>query len=289
MKLLTYECGGKEAVGVLDVKGEMIIPVFAVGLNYSCMNDLIVRATENELDVLRSASQAPPADVIPYAQVGKVSPIPEPRQDVICIGRNYMAHINEMKGTDAPSHAIYFSKRVNRAVPDGGEIDGHLHIDEQLDYEVELAVIIGKDARNVPASRVEDYIFGYTIINDITSRRLQRDHKQFYFGKSIDTFTPMGPWIVTKDEFSFQPELNIKSTVSGELRQNGNTREMIFNIPHIITELSSGITLKAGTIIATGSPSGVAIGFDPPRFLKPGDTVECEIEGIGRLSNNIKK
>jgi len=293
MKLLTYQYDGQEAVGVMDQTGNGIIPIAALGLAYGSMQELIAHATEKELNRLRTAVGAPPADTIPYDAITKVAPIPEPRQDVICMGYNYLDHVDEskrFKGVgvgEAPSHPIYFSKRVNRAVPDGGEIQGHLELDEQLDYEAELAVIIGKDAKDVPPERVGEYIFGYTILNDVSARMLQGRHKQFYFGKSLDGFTPMGPWIVTADECSFPLKMTLQSFVNGELRQDGSTERMLFTIPKVIAELSAGMTLQAGTIIATGTPSGVGMGFTPPRFLKKGDVVECVIEGIGRLRNVV--
>ena len=135
---------------------------------------------------------------------------------------------------------------------------------------------------------MQNYVFGYTIINDVSARDQQTNHKQWYFGKSLDGFTPMGPCIVTADEIDFPPALMLKSTVNGELRQSAVTSDMVFDVGHIVSELSAGMTLKAGTIIATGTPEGVGMGFDPPRFLKTGDEVVCEIENIGKLINKVK-
>jgi 2-keto-4-pentenoate hydratase/2-oxohepta-3-ene-1,7-dioic acid hydratase in catechol pathway len=158
---------------------------------------------------------------------------------------------------------------------------------ERLDYEAELAVIIGRTARNLSAAEAPAHIFGYTVLNDVSARDLQTAHKQWYFGKSLDGFTPMGPCIVTADEISFPPRLAIRSYVNGELRQNSTTDLLITGIADILAELSSGITLLPGTILATGTPAGVGMGFDPPKFLRPGDVVECEIEGIGTLRNTV--
>ena len=185
--------------------------------------------------------------------------------------------------------AVYFSKRVSEATGTGAEIPSHKELVQDLDYEAELAVIIGKDAKNVPVSEVKNYIFGYTVINDVSARTLQTRHKQWYFGKSLDGFLPMGPCIVTTEEFPYPPRLSIQSRVNGELRQDSSTELMIFGIDHVVSELSAGMTLKAGTIIATGTPAGVGMGFDPPRFLKPGDVVECSIEGIGTLVNRVSE
>ena len=216
-------------------------------------------------------------------------------QDVICLGINYMAHAEESArykkeafGGERP-FAVYFSKRVSEATGTGAEIPSHKELVQDLDYEAELAVIIGKDAKNVPVSEVKNYIFGYTVINDVSARTLQTRHKQWYFGKSLDGFLPMGPCIVTAEEFPYPPRLSIQSRVNGELRQDSSTELMIFGIDHVVSELSAGMTLKAGTIIATGTPAGVGMGFDPPRFLKPGDVVECSIEGIGTLVNRVSE
>ena len=209
------------------------------------------------------------------------------------MGINYAAHAEESArykkeafGGERP-YPIYFSKRVHEAVADGGIIPAYENLVDSLDYEVELAVIIGKDAKNVRREDAYNYVFGYTILNDVSARNLQTRHKQWYFGKSLDGFTPIGPCIVTADEFENPPVLAIKSYVNGELRQNSSTELLLFDIAHIISELSQGMTLKAGTIIATGTPAGVGMGFEPPNFLKSGDTVTCEIEKIGTLTNRI--
>ena len=159
---------------------------------------------------------------------------------------------------------------------------------DSLDYEVELAVILGRDAKNVRAEEAMDYVFGYTVFNDVSARNLQTGHKQWYFGKGLDGFAPMGPCIVTRDEIAWPPALPIRCWVNGEKRQEAVTDQLIFSIPHILQELTQGMTLQAGTIIATGTPAGVGMGADPPRFLKAGDVVRCEIEGIGVLENTIK-
>ena len=192
----------------------------------------------------------------------------------------------EAFGGDRP-YAVYFSKRVNLATGDGDYIPSYPELVDSLDYEAELAVIIKKDAKNVAKEDAYDYVFGYTIINDVSARNLQTRHKQWYFGKSLDGFTPMGPCIVTKDEFVNPPVLQICSRVNGELRQNSTTDLMITSIEDVIHELSQGVTLKAGTIIAMGTPAGVGMGFEPPKFLKAGDVVECEIEGIGCLKKIV--
>lgn len=288
MKLLTYEKDGQQFVGKLSKDGN-IFPIDNAGLHFDSMNDLIARADKTDLENISQAA----GPCISFEAVSRCSPIPVPNQDVICLGINYMAHAEEAArykkeafGGERP-YAVYFSKRVDCGVPDGGTIKAHTDMVERLDYEAELAVIIGKTAKNVSKSKAYDYIFGYTILNDVSAREIQTNHKQWYFGKSLDGFTPMGPWIVTADEIPGRPVLNIRSYVNGELRQNSTTGLLIFDVAHVIAELSKGMTLRPGTIISMGTPAGVGMGFDPPRFLSPGDEVRCEIEGIGTLTNTV--
>ena len=300
MKFYTYKLSEqqKPELAIGDLENDAILyPLQQFDMHFADMNELISRITPAELEMLRTTLKKDElreqlrrinrADTIPCAV------IPHPKQDVICLGINYMAHAEESArykeeafGGERP-YAIYFAKRVNEAVADGGTIPAYENLVDSLDYEAELAVVIGKDAKNVAKEDVYDYIFGYTILNDMSARNLQTRHKQWYFGKSLDGFTPIGPCIATIDAFQNPPALAIKSYVNGELRQNSNTELLIFDIAHIVSELSQGMTLKAGTIIATGTPAGVGMGFVPPNFLKPGDTVTCEIEGIGSITNTI--
>lgn len=292
MKLLTYSHAGASGVGVLKNDGSEVVPVNYLGWGVADMNAFLECAAPEKLAKLNRNKEL--MQGIPLGEVKLLAPIPYPKQDVICLGINYYAHAEEAArfhdeafGGERPV-PIYFSKRVNRAVADGEEIDGHFDIVEGLDYEAELAVVIGKDAKNVAESDVFEYVFGYTILNDISARNLQTAHKQWYFGKGLDDFTPVGPWIVTKDEFENPPALAIRSYVNGELRQDGNTGLMINGIAKVVSQLSQGMTLQAGTIIAMGTPAGVGMGFDPPKFMKPGDVVKCEIEGIGTLTNTVR-
>lgn len=294
MKLITYRKDGQEAVGVLSSDEKKVTPISAFGLSCASMNELIEQTTAEDRRVLLSGLEGDRPESLPFASVELLAPVPVPRQDVLCLGINYMEHAVESaryKKEDFNGerpYPVYFCKRVNECTPHGGLIDGHFDIQSRLDYEVELAVIIGKDAKDVKKEDAADYVFGYTIVNDVSSRDLQSRHKQFYFGKSLDGFTCMGPWIVTADELPCPPVLDIRSRINGEVRQNSSTGNMIFDIPYIIEELSAGLTLKAGSVIATGTPSGVGMGFDPPKWLKSGDLVECEIEKIGVLANRVK-
>ena len=284
MKLVTYLHDGKEAVGVLSEDGAAVRP-----LPFSSMNALIEAPRDELLSAVKDA-----ADSLPLSAVTLLAPIPRPRQDVICLGINYKAHAEEAERYSSEAFKkerpipIYFSKRVSEAVAPEGFIESHPGLVERLDYEAELAVIIGKTAKGVKAADAADYIFGYTVLNDVSARLLQTTHKQWYFGKGLDGFTPIGPCITTADEIPFPPALRISSRVNGEPRQDSTTDLLITSIADIIEELSSGMTLLPGTIIATGTPAGVGMGFDPPKFLKPGDVVECSIEGIGTLRNTVR-
>ena len=289
MKLITFIRKDKEEIGVL--KDDFIVPLNELGYNFKSMNDLILNTNEDELKVINKKVNEYKSP-LRLEDIKLLSPIPRPLQDVICLGLNYTEHAEEaFNYSDAFSvnkdATIYFSKRVNYSPGTEEHINSHKGLVEKLDYENELAVIIGKDAKDVKEEDAEEYIFGYTILNDISARDIQTKHKQWYFGKSLDGFSPTGPCIVSKDEISYPPELNIKTYVNGEIRQDSNTRMLIHGISEIISELSIGMTLKAGTIIATGTPKGVAMGMDKPSFLKSGDEVICEIEGIGKLINII--
>ena len=281
MKLLSCEYKGETFAAVSDGKKA-----------YKAAPDMYAL-----LDRLEGALPGPEllaGEGIDLGELRLLAPIPEPRQDVICLGMNYMDHSAEAAkwGKDDfvknAGKAVYFSKRAAYIVGPGGEIDPHFDIVDGLDYEAELAVVLGKDAYRVSKEDAFDYVLGYSVLNDVSARNLQKAHKQFYFGKSLDTHTVMGPWIVTRDELPWPPEYGIRCYVNGELRQDSNTRNMIFGVAEVISELSQGMTLKAGTIIAMGTPAGVGMGSVPPRYLGSGDIVRCEIDGIGVLENKVK-
>jgi len=282
MKLITFLQDQQERVGVLTADETAVRP-----LPYADMLTLIEQA-----DGLSAAVEAA-GEALPLSEVTLLAPIPRPGHDAICLGVNYKDHAAEAKRYDSEVKdeypaPVFFSKRVTEAVAPEGFIESHPGLVERLDYEAELAVIIGKTAKNVKAEDAADYIFGYTVLNDVSARRLQNLHTQWFFGKSLDGFTPMGPCIVTADEIAFPPALKITCHVNGELRQNAVTDQLINSIASIIERLSAGITLQPGTIIATGTPAGVGNAFDPPRLLKSGDVVECAIEGIGTLRNTVR-
>jgi len=290
MRVLTHIQDGRFCLGLVKGEGNTVVSFSKLGLEYASMEEFIEDYSETMKEEIEKKLEG--VTGIPYESIEKAGVIPHPKSDVICLGINYAEHAEESaryadEFSGERPYTIYFSKRVRNTVADGGIIEGHFDLTEKLDYEVELAVIIGKEAKNVSKEDAKDYIFGYTILNDISARDLQVNHKQWYFGKSLDNFTPIGPWIVTADEIAYPPTLNIRSKINGELRQNSNTNMLITSIDDVIFELTKGMTLDAGTIIAMGTPSGVGLGFVPPKFLKLGDVVECEIESIGVLSNMI--
>ena len=265
-------------------------------LAFTDMNALVMGWNEEVKAAL--ASLAANEDVLSGAAVNVdelqlCAPIVHPRQDVVSLGINYDAHAQEAGrfsdeafGGERP-YTIYFSKRVSRATATKELVPSYKGLVDSLDYECELGVVLGKDCKGVTKEEAKQYIFGYTIINDISARNLQTRHKQWYLGKSLDGFTPMGPCIVTADEIGDEQSLDISCTVNGELRQSSNTKYMIQTVCGAISELSQGMTLQAGTIIATGTPAGVGMGMQPPQFLQTGDVVECRIAKIGILTNTI--
>ena len=265
-------------------------------LAFADMNALVMGWNEEVKAAL--ASLAANEDVLSGAAVNVdelqlCAPIVHPRQDVVCLGINYDAHAQEAGrfsdeafGGERP-YTIYFSKRVSRATATKELVPSYKGLVDSLDYECELGVVLGKDCKGVTKEEAKQYIFGYTIINDISARNLQTRHKQWYLGKSLDGFTPMGPCIVTADEIGDEQSLEISCTVNGKLRQSSNTKYMIQTVCGAISELSQGMTLQAGTIIATGTPAGVGMGMQPPQFLQTGDVVECRIAKIGILTNTI--
>ncbi len=286
MKLITYRQNGAEHVGALTEDGTGVLP-----LPVPDMNTLIETMT---LTDLRSAvAAAERGSALALSDVELLAPIPRPRQDVLCLGMNYLAHAEEAARYSADAFrkerpvAVYFSKRVSEAGKPDGLIPRHAGLTDRLDYEAELAVVLGRTARDVKAADAADCIFGYTVLNDVSARDLQTGHKQWYFGKSLDGATPMGPVLVTADEIAYPPALEITCRVNGELRQQSNTALLITSIGQILEELTAGMTLLPGTIIATGTPAGVGMGFDPPKFLQSGDVVECAIEGIGTLRSTV--
>lgn len=297
MRFVNYLYQNKKNIGIQLSEVGNIVPVDL------CLAKNTPNNVENIFDVIDYVSTVNIGELkervkgllhlsISIEDIKVLAPIEYPKRNIFCLGKNYIEHALEMKGktTDAvviPKKPIYFSKLCYPAIGQGDSITGHVGVSEQVDYEVELAVIIGIGGRNIPESEVQNHIFGYTIVNDISARDLQIDHIQWYRAKSLDGFCPMGPAIVHKSAINYPPSLKIKSFVNEEIRQDGITSDLIFNIDHIVSELSRGTTLVPGDIIITGTPSGVGMGFDPPKYLKSGDNITCEIEHIGKISNSF--
>lgn len=224
------------------------------------------------------------------SSVRLLAPIPRPRRNVVCVGLNYAEHVAESKsvmGADAPKYPVFFTKPPSTVIGPGDEIPWHGKVSTAIDWEVELAVMIGREGRDIAESAAMEYVFGYTVANDVTARDLQQRHGQWYKGKGLDGFCPLGPVVVTADEIGDPHALDIMLRVNGVEKQRSNTRHLIFNIPRLIAEWSAGMTLYPGDILLTGTPSGVGVGRTPPEFLKPGDVVEAEIPSIGVLRNVV--
>lgn len=271
MKWCSFEFDGETKIGI--VEGETVFDVSAQ-LHTNSLLEVIAREFEPDIDL-------DVAQVFSLKEVNLLAPY-RPLKNVVCIGKNYEEHIKEMD-TAGTGKLVIFTKAPTSIIGPDDVIERYPELTEQLDYEGELAVIIGKTGRNI--ENIEDYIFGYTILNDITARDVQKQHVQFFRGKSFDTFCPIGPYIVTPEELDFP--LTIQTKVNGEERQHGMTDEMIRPIEELVRTLSTGMTLEAGDIIATGTPAGVGHGMKPPTYLQTGDTVEVTISGIGTLRNII--
>jgi 2-keto-4-pentenoate hydratase/2-oxohepta-3-ene-1,7-dioic acid hydratase in catechol pathway len=290
MKIAAYKVGEWSYVGRVDIERSVIEPLDVSSADAE-------RGILCIIERMLAGPKLPPlGQPVPLADVRLRAPIPRPARNLFCVGKNYREHAREFvkSGYDTsagagtiPDHPIIFSKLPQTVIANGDPILIDRTVSQNIDYEAELAVIIGKGGRNIAKSRAMDHIWGYTIVNDVTARDLQNRHKQWLIGKSQDTFCPMGPWAVTADELDLG-DTKVMSEINGEVRQNGNTADLIFDVPTLIATISNGITLIPGDVIATGTPAGVGIGYNPPKFLKPGDTVRIEVPGIGVLENPVK-
>ena len=244
-----------------------------------------VRAIERILSELDGL----PAGAFASDDARILAPIPKPRKNVFAVGLNYVRHTREFTGSDRlPDHPIVFTKAPTSVVGPDVPIELRPDLTAEVDYEGELAVVIGTRGRDIPKERARDHIFGYTIVNDVTARDLQKRTGQWFLGKSLDTFCPMGPHVVLASDVGWPVRLDVRTTVNGEVRQHASTELLYFDIPTLIATISAGITLEPGDIIATGTPEGVGMGFQPPRFLRSGDVVEVTIEKLGTLRNPVR-
>lgn len=285
MKLVTYRHEGAERVGAVRDDGVVDLSALA-----PTMLDLIAGGPELFVQARDLVAQA--TTTVALADVTLLAPIPRPRKNIICLGMNYAAHAIESlraKGLPEklPEHPVFFSKAPTTVNHPGAPVPLMPELSSQRDWEVELALVIWLPARNVTKEQALCHIFGYTILNDVSARDLQNRHQQFFFSKSLDGSAPMGPWIVTADEIPDPQRLRIQLRLNGETVQDSSTGDMIFDIASCLATFTSGVTLEPGDIIATGTPSGVGMGMSPQRWLKSGDVMECEIEGIGVLRNVV--
>ena len=293
MKLLTFSnANGGPRVGLADSGGTVVRDLSGTVPPGVTLLDVV-----REWDAYEpKLAAAEGLDEYPISEVTVHAPFPVPNRDIFCVGKNYSEHVKEFgrSGYDSPDRSealpeapVVFPKMTTSVTGPYDDIQPHSSITKELDYEAELGVIIGRGGRGITREDAFQHVWGYTIIDDFTARDLQRKHKQWLLGKSLDTHCPMGPFAVTRDEVADPAELQVQSWVNGELRQDGNVSDLIFDIPELIVTISAGITLQTGDIIATGTPVGVGIGFDPPRFMKSGDVIEVAIAGLGAQRNRI--
>lgn len=286
MKLVTFDWNGERHVGrVSDDGGTVTRLALPPGA-----------ARQAGVTALIGEAVAADAETLSVSEIKLVAPVPRPHRNIFCVGKNYFDHAHEFasSGFDSsaakgavPEAPIVFSKLPESVIAHEAAVKIDASVTTAIDYEAELAVIIGKGGRNISKDDALSHVWGYTIVNDITARDLQGHHSQWLIGKSQDTFCPMGPVAVTADSIDLQ-DTAVRCWVNGELRQDSNTRLLIFDVPTIIAAISNGITLMPGDVIATGTPAGVGIGFKPPKYLAPGDTVRVEIAGIGILENPVE-
>jgi len=278
---------GRQEVGLVSGDGMTVAPL--------ALDAEQRRAGAQAVIDLLAAGRALPdkGEALPLAEVALLAPLPRPRRNLWCVGRNYHAHAKELsasvfKDNDAnpESWPIVFTKVPECVVGPRADVLLPAGVSDQIDYEAELAVVIGRGGKNIARADALAHVFGYTVVNDVTARDVQMRHQQWDMGKSFDTFCPMGPWIATADEFD-GTRTRVRCWVNGELRQDGPTENMIFDIPALIETISGGITLYPGDVIATGTPAGVGMGMQPPRYLAAGDVVRVEIDGLGTIENTF--
>lgn len=293
MRLATCNYNGQEHLAIVR-DGRVLIPAIGVAWPVELDNMLqLIDGGEQVLqDLHRLVEKTIPEQWISLSEVALLSPIPKPRQNIMCLGWNYIEHVEEtmnntLEAPRLPKYPIVFTKAANSMNGPYADVPVDLEVSDKMDWEVELGVIIGKGGKGISRASALGHVFGYTVINDISARDYQKRHKQFFIGKSFTGACPMGPWIVTTDEIPDPQVLGLQSRVNDQIKQNSNTRFQIFDVATTIENLSRGMVLESGNIIATGTPSGVGYVRNPPEYLMPGDVIECEIESIGMIRNTI--
>lgn len=297
MKFVTFERAGAHAAGLwLDGQGVLDLRLAAElageDLEAGALIDLIAAGPAALATARKLAAHPPEGSVYPADEVKLLAPIPRPAKNVFCVGRNYLEHVQEGdrmfdRASSLPTVPNFFSKAPTTVIGPDADVRYPSKVTQAFDYEIELGVIIGKGGRDIPRDQALDHVFGYTIINDVTARDLQRSHVQWFKGKTLDTTCPMGPWIVDAEEIGDPSTMEVVFTLNGEERQRATTDRMIFDVPAIIESLSAGLTLEPGDVIATGTPSGVGFAMEPKGLLKDGDIMECRISKIGLLRNRV--
>lgn len=286
MRVAVFEADGDVRIGLVDLERRTVAPF-----------DIAAEKAAAGVTALFEYADRLPSTLSPLSldQIKLLAPVPRPRRNVFCVGKNYRDHAREFArsgfdssaaGEVVPEFPIVFSKVPECVIAHDDPVLIDTEISAAIDYEAELGVIIGRGGKGIARGEAMEHVWGYTIINDVTARDLQARHKQWLLGKSLDTFCPMGPWAVTADEVDLA-DTKLKCWVNGELRQSANTRDLIFDVPEIIATISRNLRLYPGDVIATGTPAGVGIGFEPPRYLTVGDRVKIEVEGIGSLENTM--
>jgi 2-keto-4-pentenoate hydratase/2-oxohepta-3-ene-1,7-dioic acid hydratase in catechol pathway len=294
MKIGTCRFLDKEHVFVAD--GDLAcLPALDPALNYSGHASVlnVVGAGSTAWGELGQwVKSAPQTAKVAIRDLELLAPIPRPTKNVMCLGWNYREHVTEsadasQRNAELPEHPIVFTKSVSSVTGPYAGVPYDGSVSREIDWEVELGVVIGTPAHKLTEQQALTCIFGYTVINDISARDLQFRHEQFFIGKSLPGACPMGPWIVTADEIADPQDLDLRCRVNDDTKQESNTRYMIFDVATIIAILSRSMVLEPGDIIATGTPSGVGFAQKPPQYLVPGDVVECEVAGIGKIRNRI--
>lgn len=298
MKFVTFMRGGRGAAGLILEQSILDLDAAAKQCGESAELSSVLAIVQGETASLaavqRIASRRAQLDslTIPMSEAQLLAPIPRPARNVFCVGRNYVDHVKEgyvarQQEVKLPEAPQFFTKATHAVNAPDADVRLDRKVTTKLDYEVELAVVIGKGGRDIPKEKAFEHVFGYSIANDVTARDLQRRHDQWFKGKSLDTSLPFGPYLLTKDEVADVAALELRLTVNGELRQQARVAQMIFDIPTTIASLSAGLTLEAGDIIATGTPSGVGFAMNPQQFLKDGDVMVASITQLGELRNRI--
>ncbi|UOG92584.1 MAG: fumarylacetoacetate hydrolase family protein [Candidatus Thiothrix sulfatifontis] len=290
MKLISCQYQNQRFVGIVEAE-IALLPALDAAFDQPAWRDMLA-LIDSCIDLQAARNTLTAAMRVPLADVTLLAPIPRPRKNVMCLGLNYLEHAEETANQigrtgKAPQYPIVFTKCPTSVIGHETAVPFDADTCAQLDWEVELGVVLGKGGRKIARENALAHVFGYTVINDLSARDIQLNHKQYFLGKSIDGGCPMGPWIVTADEIADPQALAITCRVNGVTKQASNTRNMIFDVASIIEWLSRGMTLEAGDVIATGTPSGVGFVREPPEYLQPGDVVECEVEGVGVLRNTI--